>query len=106
MSEEQTISCEIFGVTGVIVQIVLGALSFSVLIIKRCYEHPKRPWRIWAMDTSKQGVSQIIAHFLNVTISLLLSSHLDNDACIWYFTTNVLDNTVGVFICCGVLRLV
>ncbi len=58
------------------------------------------------MDTSKQGVSQLIAHFLNVAISLLLSSHLDNDACIWYFTTNVLDNTVGVFICCGVLRLV
>lgn len=106
MSEEQPISCQMFGVTGVIVQIVLGALSFSVLIIKRCYQHPKRPWRIWAMDTSKQGVSQLIAHFLNVTISLLLSSHLDNDACIWYFTTNVLDNTVGVFICCGVLRLV
>ena len=106
MSEEQPISCQMFGVTGVIVQIVLGALSFRVLIIKRCYQHPKRPWRIWAMDTSKQGVSQLIAHFLNVTISLLLSSHLDNDACIWYFTTNVLDNTVGVFICCGVLRLV
>lgn len=58
------------------------------------------------MDTSKQGVSQLIAHFINVGISLLLSAHLDNDACIWYFTTNVLDNTVGVFICCGVLRLV
>jgi hypothetical protein len=58
------------------------------------------------MDTSKQGVSQLIAHFINVGISLLLSAHLDNDACIWYFTTNVLDNTLGVFICCGVLRLV
>ena len=32
--------------------------------------------------------------------------HLDNDACIWYFTTNVLDNTLGGCICCGVLRLV
>lgn len=58
------------------------------------------------MDTSKQGVSQLIAHFINVGISLLLSNHLDNDACIWYFTTNVLDNTVGVFFCVGVLRLV
>lgn len=89
-----------------IVQLVLAALSFSVLILKRYKEHPKRPWRIWAMDTSKQGVSQLIAHFINVGISLLLSNHLDNDACIWYFTTNVLDNTVGVFICCGVLRLI
>lgn len=58
------------------------------------------------MDTSKQGVSQLIAHFLNVAISLVMSHHLANDACIWYFITNVLDNTVGVFICCGVLRLI
>lgn len=107
MSEpSQQNSCEIFGIVGVIVQLVLGALSFSVLVIKRYREHPKRPWRIWAMDTSKQGTSQLIAHFINVGISLLLSMHLENDACIWYFTTNVLDNTVGVFICCGVLRLV
>ena len=58
------------------------------------------------MDTSKQGVSQMFAHFINVAISLTLSTHLSNDACIWYFTTNVLDNTLGVFICCGVLRLI
>jgi hypothetical protein len=105
MSDAQS-TCEFFGIAGVLVQLVLGALSFSVLIIKRYKEHPKRPWRIWAMDTSKQGVSQMIAHFINVGISLLLSSHLNNDACIWYFTTNILDNTLGVLICCGVLRLV
>lgn len=101
-----TNSCEIFGIAGVIVQIVLGVLSFSVLIIKRYREHPKRPWKIWAMDTSKQGTSQLIAHFINVGISLLLSNHLSNDACIWYFITNVLDNTIGVFFCCGVLRAI
>lgn len=28
-------SCEIFGIAGVIVQVILGFLSFSVLIIKR-----------------------------------------------------------------------
>jgi len=106
MSGSDNNSCEIFGIAGVIVQLVLGALSFSVLIFKRYHEFPKRPWRIWAMDTSKQGVSQLIAHFINVGISLLLSNHLSSDACIWYFTTNVLDNTLGVFICCGTLRLI
>ena len=35
----------------------------------------------------------------------MLSNTLSNDACIWYFTTNMLDNTVGVLFCCGVLRL-
>lgn len=88
-----------------LVQLILGALSFSVLVFKRYRESPKRPWRIWAMDTSKQGVSQLIAHFINILISLMLSTRLSNDACIWYFTTNVLDNTVGVLFCCGVLRL-
>lgn len=94
------------GIFGVIVQILLGILSFSVLIFKRQHEYPKRPWKIWALDTSKQGVSQLIAHFINIAISLLLSFHLANDACFWYFTTNVLDNTFGVFICVGVLQLV
>lgn len=35
-----------------------------------------------------------------------LSTSLDSDACIWYLTTNILDNTVGVFLCIGVLTLI
>lgn len=88
------------------VQLILGALSFSVLVYKRYTETPKRAWKIWAMDTSKQGVSQFLAHVINVAISMQLSSKLDSDACIWYFTTNVLDNTVGVLICIGILSIV
>ena len=37
---------------------------------------------------------------------MLLSTRLDSDACIWYLTTNILDNTVGVFLCIGVLTLI
>ena len=48
----------------------------------------------------------MIAHFINVAISISLSVKLSNDACIWYAATNILDNTCGVFICVGVLRLV
>jgi hypothetical protein len=48
----------------------------------------------------------MFAHFVNVAISMQLSKTLANDACIWYFTTNVLDNTIGVFMCVGVLRLI
>lgn len=58
------------------------------------------------MDTSKQGVSQMLAHITNVLISMQLSSQLDSDACIWYFTTNVLDNTVGVAICITFLSII
>jgi hypothetical protein len=58
------------------------------------------------MDTSKQAVSQMLAHIINVVISMQLSSLLSGDACIWYFTTNILDNTVGVLLCVTVLGLI
>lgn len=61
------------GLLSILVQVGLGCLSFSVLIIKRCYEHPKRPWKIWILDISKQIVSQLLAHFINLTITLALS---------------------------------
>jgi len=107
MSESDAVeSCQLIGFAGIMIQLVLGALSFSVLIYKRYIEKPKRAWRIWAMDTSKQGVSQFLAHVINVAISMQLSSKLSSDACIWYFTTNILDNTLGVVMCVTVLGLI
>lgn len=97
--------CELFGWFGVIVQLMLGVLSFAVLVYKRFKEHPKRAWRIWFLDTSKQAVSQLLAHFLNVAISLRLSVKQENDPCLWYFATIVLDCTIGMLICVGILRL-
>jgi hypothetical protein len=48
----------------------------------------------------------MLAHIINVAISMQLSNKLSSDACIWYFTTNVLDNTVGVILCVVVLSLI
>jgi len=48
----------------------------------------------------------MLAHFVNIAISVTLSSSLSSDACIWYLTTNILDNTVGVFLCVGVLSVI
>lgn len=106
MSEGEFESCQLIGFAGIMVQMALGALSFSVLVYKRYIERPKRAWRIWAMDTSKQGVSQLLAHVINVAISMQLSSRMSSDACIWYFTTNVLDNTLGVVLCVSVLAAI
>ena len=99
-------SCELVGFAGIIVQLTLGFLSFSVLIYKRYTEKPKRAWKIWFMDTSKQGASQFLAHIINIVISIKLSANIESDACIWYLTTNVLDNTVGVFLCIGALSMI
>lgn len=93
------------GLLGILIQLGLGILSFSVLIIKRFRENPQRPWKIWIFDTSKQLISQIIAHFINLTISIALSYNDDSsDECLWYFMTNILDNTIGVLICVLCLR--
>ena len=95
------------GMLGIIIQLALGILSFSVLVIKRFREQPRRPWKIWCFDTSKQLISQVLAHFINLTISLALAySDSTSDECLWYFITNVLDNTVGVLICVGCLKAV
>lgn len=48
----------------------------------------------------------MLAHIINILISMTLSTSLDSDACIWYLTTNILDNTVGVFLCIGVLTVI
>jgi hypothetical protein len=95
------------GVLGLIIQAALALLSFSVLLIKRCREHPKRPWKIWVFDTSKQIISQILMHFLNLTISIALSEKdTSSDECLWYFMTNILDNTLGVLLCVLSLKLI
>lgn len=106
-SDNPNSHCSIVGLLGILIQISLGVLSFSVLIIKRIFfENPKRPWKIWRFDTAKQGISQILAHFINLTISLVLTVEDPNsDTCLWYFITNVFDNTVGVFLCVFSLRL-
>lgn len=66
--------CSVVGPVGILIQLLLGILSFSVLIIKRHFENPKRPWRVWRYDTIKQVISQMLAHFLNLTISMALTS--------------------------------
>ena len=37
---------------------------------------------------------------MNLTISIALTyEDSTSDECLWYFTTNILDNTIGVLIC-------
>jgi hypothetical protein len=47
----------------------------------------------------------MLAHLINVAISMRLSRSLGSDACIWYLATNILDNTLGVLLCLSVLAL-
>jgi len=61
------------GLFADVVQLLLGAVAVSILVCKRYRERPRRPWRIWFMDVSKQGLGALFAHVLNIMISTLLS---------------------------------
>ena len=91
--------CEMFGGFGFLIQAILGAAAFSILIVKRYVEKPRRPWKIWFYDVAKQFISSLVLHLFNLIISAVLSNdENDADACVWYFVTVVLDCTLGAFL--------
>ena len=91
--------CDMFGGFGVLIQAILGAAAFSILIVKRYVEKPRRAWKIWFYDVAKQIISSVALHLFNLIISAILSSdEKDADACVWYFVTVVLDCTLGAFL--------
>lgn len=97
--EEDESKCQMFGGFGVLIQAILGMAAFSILIVKRYVEKPRRVWKIWFFDVMKQIISSLVLHLFNLIISAVLSSDKnDADACVWYFVTVFLDCTLGAFL--------
>lgn len=103
---ELSSECHILGTFGIFIQILLGLLSFSALLVKRCFENPKRPVVVWVLDTSKQAFSSVLAHLMNMALAILLSESNDSDNCEWYFINITVDVILGVFLCYLILRYV
>lgn len=99
--------CELLGPVSIVIQSCLGLIACSSLLLKRRYEHPKRPWKVWFYDVSKQLLGASGVHLLNLTMSLLKSQsevlfalgrpNDEDDAgeCEWYFINLLLDTTIG-----------
>jgi len=79
-------------------QAFLGVVCFVSLVGKRFTDKIRRPWKIWFLDTSKQGFSAFLVHFLNILLSMAFGEWLDADAdpCNWYWINLTLDDTLGV----------
>ena len=92
---QQEGKCELLGIFGFFIQFVLGVFCFSILIIKRQLESPKRSTIIWLLDISKQGISTLLLHFFNLFFSVAVSSE-NEDQCVWYLNNVFLDGTIGV----------
>ncbi|KAI9464299.1 vacuolar membrane protein-domain-containing protein [Russula earlei] len=89
-------SCQLLGPTALVVQGLMGVLVISSLVYKRHREKPKRPWRIWLFDVSKQVVGQMFVHGVNVFISDVGSARSSGNACVFYFLNILIDTTLGV----------
>lgn len=56
----------------VLVQLLLAFLALASLYLKRLREVPRRTFRTWFLDVSKQGFGAVYAHVMNmVSLSLL-----------------------------------
>uniref|UniRef100_A0AAV1UVT2 Uncharacterized protein n=1 Tax=Peronospora matthiolae TaxID=2874970 RepID=A0AAV1UVT2_9STRA len=93
------------GEFAALLQVLLGLIALSVLILKRLREVPRRPLLVWALDASKQMIGATFAHVANLGIALLLYSHQQSidkaegelvDQCALYFVNFTLDTTFGV----------
>ncbi|KAG7447595.1 uncharacterized protein BT62DRAFT_930610 [Guyanagaster necrorhizus] len=98
-------SCQLLGPTALIVQGLMGVLVILSLVYKRHREKPKRPWRIWLFDVSKQVVGQMFVHGVNVLVSDIVSHNSDGNACVFYFFNILVDTTLGVGLLYIILRV-
>lgn len=74
-----------------------------MLFLKRCCEKPKRPWKIWWLDASKQIFSAVLAHLLNLALSVFMSGD-KVDECVFYFLNSLMDTTLGVLVTFGIMK--
>lgn len=72
----QEARCHLLGPFALLVQGALGALAVLTLVWKRWREVPKRPWKIFFFDVSKQVFGSMLTHVINLAMSMLGSADM------------------------------
>ena len=106
--------CSLFGVFGGMVQLTLASLCLlsllcKVYLDKRYREDPPREWLVFFLDTSKQGFSALVAHFMNLMGAVIISRLQEDNPCVWYFINLMIDTTLGVltsYLCLKLLEYI
>lgn len=110
--------CRLLGPFALIVQACLGVLAMSSLVFKRWQERPRRPFKIWFFDVSKQVVGTALLHVLNLLMSIIsaqdfelahkaqeLSASFQNtvtkevNPCSWYLINIAIDVSLNLMVC-------
>ena len=98
--------CEFFGALGILHQLILGFLTFSLLILKRFLEKPRRHWIIWFYDILKQIITSFVLYFTNIIFAyLLVNKGEDKNLCTVYFMNLFLGCIGGYYITSLYLKL-
>jgi len=92
------------------VQFLLACFALASLYLKRQQEVPRRKFRTWFLDVSKQGIGAIYAHILNMVIAALIAENVRGDfelrdQCAWYAINYTIDSTLGLLLSIMFLRL-
>ncbi len=66
--------CDLMGTFGQWVQVIGGFLAFGALVLRWYWEDPARPTIIWAMDSTRNCLAQVTAHFMSVYVAFLVSA--------------------------------
>nr|POE74369.1 fk506-binding protein 2 [Quercus suber] len=74
--------CHLLGPFALLVQAALGGMALLTLVWKRYRETPKRPWKIFFFDVSKQVLGSMLTHVLNLAMSMLSSVAIVNQTTI------------------------
>eukprot|EP00929_Paragymnodinium_shiwhaense_P007830 TRINITY_DN111738_c0_g1_i1.p2 TRINITY_DN111738_c0_g1~~TRINITY_DN111738_c0_g1_i1.p2 ORF type:complete len:245 (+),score=55.11 TRINITY_DN111738_c0_g1_i1:77-811(+) len=99
--------CQVLGdFFGFIVQGLLFGVCCSVLLAKWYFENPRREFRIFILDSSKQIVGAGVIHVLNMVCAVSFPALLkvDGDECAWYWVNIMIDTTFGVIVCYALLK--
>merc|ERR1719387_338362 len=95
-------TCELFGLFGIAVQVLIGVWCFVVLVILWRWERPRRSFSTWLGDMSKQMVGAAWGHFMNIAMALIFGLAPNgatpaNNQCVWYtvgFVSDIIFVTV------------
>jgi len=97
--------CRLVGGAGTTMQLLLVIIAFNCLVLKRYWELPRRSWRIWFYDASKQGTAAVVVHVMNLYLSnYQMKAAGTKDECTFYFTNILLDATLGLLLVYLMLR--
>ncbi|KAJ9123903.1 hypothetical protein QFC22_000693 [Naganishia vaughanmartiniae] len=100
-----TKTCSLVGPVALVVQALMAVLVIASLLVKRQYEGgksnkqgivvPRRKWKVWVFDVSKQLIGQTLIHGSNLLISDQVAHGGGNNPCSLYFLNVLVDTTIG-----------